>query len=151
MVATPYKNVTFSTGETASKEKFNQAMNNQQWLFENMPKAVYSAGSIKRQAGIKILSGKAVYAPSPLDWLHVEVGFGNVFSPGCQPVVVCTVASGWSHRKYATIAGLGGTGEFIDHRGFIAVVCSYEGLYRGNSKWSVHDVGGHLNWMAIGY
>lgn len=150
MVATPYKNVSWSTADTASKEKLNQMTNNDQWLFENMPKAIYSVGSIKRQAGVKILSGKGVYAPQTTDWAIVEVGFGNVFSPGCQPVVVCTVASYWSHRKYATICGFDGT-EIIDHRGFKAVIGSYEGTVRGNAAWSVLNVGGHVNWIAIGY
>lgn len=150
MVATPYKNTSFSTGETPSREKFNQMANNDQWLFENMPKAIYTAGTNKRQAGVKILSGKAIYSPRTTDWAEVEVSFGSVFSPGCQPVVVCTVASSWSHRKYATMVGFDGT-ELIDHRGFRATVSSYEGTIRGNSTWSVMNVGGHVNWIAIGY
>lgn len=150
MAATPYKPVSWPVGSPTDVARLSQMASNDQYLFENMPKMTYSSAGLKRAAGVKVLSGKALYTAQTVDWAVVDISFGNYFSPGCQPVVVCTVASYWSHRKYVTVCGFDGT-EIIDHRGFKATVASYEGTVRGNAAWSVLNPGGHINWIALGY
>lgn len=144
-----YKNVSWSTGDIPTKEKLNQMTSNDNWLFENMPKAVYNTAGIKRASGIKLLAGTTPYPASTTDWVDATTSFGNFFSPGCKPVVVSTVSTAPSSRKFVTIQSVEGT-EQIDHRGFKARVSNYEWLFDGG-KDRVIKRGGLIMWIAIGY
>lgn len=144
-----YKNVSWSTSETLTKEKLNQMAANDEWLFQNMPKAVYNAAGVKRAAGLKIMAGSSPYPAANADYARVVTNFGNYFSAGCKPVVVATVASGFSDRKYVMVQSLDGH-EQIDHRGFVSWVSSYYWLVDGGKERSITRVG-LVNWIAIGY
>lgn len=144
-----YKNVSWSTGDTAVKEKLNQMANNDQWLFENMPKAVFNSGNIKRAAGVKIMAGASPYPVSITDWVTIQVNFGNFFSAGSSPVVVASASTGGSARKFVTLTGLNGY-DLIDHRGFYACVSNYEWLFDGGRDRNITR-GGLIQWIAVGY
>lgn len=149
MVAQPYKNVTFSTNSPLDKDTLNQMANNSQWLFENLPKVTYAATGIKRSAGMKILAGVTPYQPTPWEHTGVVVNFSNFFTPGCQVVVVANNVSGYTNRKYASLRALDET-EFIDHRGFIAAIGTYEHFFDPTAPKTINRPG-FLSWIAVGF
>lgn len=149
MPATPYKNITWTVGSDMNIDRLNIMANNDQWLFENMPKAVYNSAGVKRAAGIKIMAGTTPYPVSITDWVSIDVSFGSFFSAGSTPVVVATVSTGHSNRKFVTLQGLNGY-EQIDHRGFKAIVSNYEWLFDGGIDRKITRLG-LVNWIAMGY
>lgn len=146
MPATPYKPVAWN-GEPISNAKLQQMADNDQWLFENSPRIRYSSSNnLVRDAGLKVLAGKTMYGTSSTSAVYTDVYFGNFFSAGSHPVVVCTLETGTTlGRKQVTIAGFGGE---VDHVGFRAAIYVDGGVFDGPPTI---EAAGWLNWHAIGY
>jgi hypothetical protein len=144
MTAGPYNPVTF-TSESLTQAKFEQMANNEQWLFENMPRIRYNAAGIVRDAQVKIIAGKIPYAPGgDPDGVEVKVYFGSYFTAGCKPVVV---SSSENVNTQALIVQLNGLGGEIDQRGFNAHIQDREPPSQGG--WKIQS--GWVHWIAIGW
>jgi hypothetical protein len=145
MVSTNYDPVSWTSGPITTNA-LQQMANNDQWIYENMPRMVYYSPSINRSSGLKIASGRTTFGSSHLMYKDVTVYFGNFFTAGCKPVVVATVHSFGGQRQLATVRGLGNA-HAIDNRGFISQISSQE-----NYPHAVNRIaGGILNWIAVGY
>lgn len=143
MTATPYQPISWSSQEPAFKDKLNQMTNNDQWLFENMPKMYYSVNGIKRSTGVKAATGFGVFNASATRYAAGTVSFGDYFSQGCQPVVVVGEMQTYPQREViATIRGIGTA--FPDHRGFEVYLTAV-----GTAKKISSTV--YAPWIAIGY
>lgn len=153
MTASPYKNVTWPIGAPVVTDTLNDMANNDQWLFENMPRIQYSAHGIKRNSGIKILAGVTRYPGNETvaEGSAVDISFGSFFTPGCNPVVVATIsASSSPHKKYVTTSALGAHAvETIDHRGFSAYVSAMP--WSGRVGFVPLGNSGLVHYIAIGY
>lgn len=153
MVALPYKNVTWPLGAPLVTDKLNQMANNDQWLFENMPRMQYTANNVKRASGVKIIAGQTRYpATYNAEYVGVATLFGNFFTPGCQPIVSATPSSNSSpHRLSVTICAYANSGnEVVDHRGFSAFVQSHP-FQATPGQWTPVGNSGVLHWIAVGY
>jgi len=145
MAATPYRPVAVND-KSLTKEKLQQMVNNEQWLFENSPRMRYTMhdGGLTRDNGAKILAGKALFGASTKDWVERTIYFGNFFSAACKPIVQVTIETTGTHlRKLATARSIDG-GE-IDHRGFICHISAQE----RNAK--VIETWGLIHYTAIGF
>lgn len=145
MSSTPYRPITWSDNEPISTDKLNAMTSNDQWLFENAPRMMYSNGIIKTD-GIKILAGTVVM-PGADEWnSNTTVVFPNFFSSGCQPVITVT-ANAWPQGRYhLTISGIG-SGINIDNRGFFLRAAADE----VNPKGMTIGKSFRVHWIAIGY
>lgn len=143
MVASPYRPVSWNS-EPVTQQRLQQMANNMQWLYENNAKVRYSATSITRDNGVKVLVGKTAVPASATDYSDAVVYFGSYFTAGCQPIVTSVYAdTAYGLRKFIVNRGLGGP---IDHRGFIGHVSSHE------PQGIANDIrGGWMHWMAVGY
>lgn len=143
MTATPYQPIQWSNQEPLFKDKLNQMTNNDQWLFENMPKLYYNVSGIKRSTGIKAAAGFGVFNASANRYAAGTVTFGDYFSQGCQPVVVLGALQTYPQREViATIRGIGTI--MPDHRGFEVYLTAV-----GTAKKISSIV--YAPWIAIGY
>lgn len=145
MAATPYRAVSIND-KSLTKEKLQQMVNNDQWLFENTPRVRYNylEGGLVRDSGAKILAGKALFGASTNDWTERTIYFGNFFSAACKPIVTVTVeVTNNSMRRYASVRGL--NGSEIDNRGFLCHISTQEGKF-----WPV-DAWGLIHYTAIGF
>lgn len=146
MATSQYDPVEWTQGPV-SLDGLQQMSNNDQYMFDNMPKMLYSSAGLFRSSGLKISSGRTAYGTKAATWIDITTYFGNFFSVGCNPVVVTTVHSWHGLRKFTTVRGLGNA-ESIDSRGFICQISSHE-----NTTGPKADIitGGFLNWVAVGY
>lgn len=131
-------------------ERMNEMSNNDQWLYENMPRLQYSVNGIKRNSGVKILAGQTRWPAEPRwEYVGLDISFGSFFTPGCNPTVVATAAGSSSpHKKYVTTCSLGAAGnEVIDHRGFTAFVSQTP--FQGAGATPLGN-SGILHWIAVG-
>lgn len=143
--AAPYKPVTFNS-ESLSQAKLQQMANNMQWLFENNPRVRYlPPGGSPRDAGLKIMYGKAPFPIWASGVYDAFIYFGSFFSAGCKPIVTTSLeVTGSRGAKANTIRGLGGE---IDYRGFVARVFTVE---RPGVPTDI-EAGGWIHWQAAGY
>lgn len=116
MGATPFKTLSWGDNEPLYTDKLNAMVNNDQWLFENMPQAKYSAHLLNRQQGIKLVSGFVYLKASANGYSSATAYFGSYFSSGCKPVVVTSLNSYPQGRIHVVTRGIGTF--FPDHRGF---------------------------------
>lgn len=141
MAATPYQPTSW-TSEPVTQAKLQQMSNNDQWLFENMPKIRYTNSGIIKDTGVKMIVGKTPFAASTINVTHVTVNFGNFFSPGCHPIVTATIEAGVNAASVArTHAVLFGNGNIAT--GFDAAIAGDTYRYISNGGW--------LHWQAVGY
>jgi hypothetical protein len=147
MAATPYKPVTWGD-EPIFKDKLNQMTNNDQYIYENMPRVTFNTYGIKRANGLKIMASIAVVPTSLTGWSSATVNFGTFFSSGSRPVIVTgTQPTSGRMRYQVAIKGIG-TGIFYpDHRGFEVHVGADEVLGRNN----VVDAKVYIHFIAIGW
>jgi hypothetical protein len=141
----PYKPVSW-TEEPMSVDKLNQMTNNDQWLFENTPRMRYSAYSLTKPSGLKILSTYA-FIPRTLNrTLSRNVYFGSFFSVGCQPILaVSPVSTGTQRRFFTAVNGIGRA--VPDHTGATITLTASE-LNPKNDK-ILHSVYVHV--IAVGW
>lgn len=117
--------------------------NNDQWLFENMPRIRYSASGLIRDQGIKMIVGKTPFPPqTDRNYAYLNINFGTFFTIGTKPIVIVTFEAqgGSMHRSKVVIQGRGQSE--LDHTGFTAIVTgdSYKSLAAG---W--------VHWQAVGF
>lgn len=125
--------------------------NNDQWLFENTPRITYSANSVRRNSGLKMLASHTRYPATPnSEYTGVKVYFGNFFTPGCHPIVTATVSTSSSpHKKYVTLCNIdGNNNEIVDHRGFTGLIHAVP--WQGTTFDALRN-SGILHWVAVGY
>lgn len=121
----PYKALQWADNEDLDVDKLNAMTNNDQWIFENMPRARYAA-NVGKTAGVKILGTRAVIPATTSSLGRVTVYFGTTFSTGCQPIVVATaVPTNWQRRFHCVVNGLG-KNVLPDHNGCVVTVTSAE-------------------------
>jgi len=124
-VTLPYKALMWADNEDLDVDKLNAMTNNDQWLFENMPRARYS-GNVSKDSGVKILGTRKVIPPNSSSMGSASVYFGNTFSAGCSPIVVASVVStNWQRRFHCVVNGLG-KNAFPDKNGCVITVGSAE-------------------------
>ena len=147
MASTPYRPITWSDNEPLATDKLNAMASNEQWLFENAPRMMYSNAGIIKTDGVKILAGTVVM-PGTAETYNssTTVIFPNFFSSGCQPVVTVT-ANAWPQGRYhLTISGIG-SGVTIDNRGFLLRAAADE----VNSKGMTIGKSFVVHYTAIGW
>lgn len=145
MPASPYKATTWGD-EPVYKDKLNQMVNNDQWIYENMPRVNFSTYGIKRTNGIKVLAGIAI-APAALSVnSKTTYNFGTFFSSGCKPVIVTgTQPTSGRGRYHVVFRGIGT--PYPDHRG-MEVTASTDELVAKNN---VMDARVYVHFVAIGW
>jgi hypothetical protein len=134
MAAKEFAPLTWNDNEPLFMEKLNQMANNEQYLFENMPKMYYNAHGVKKSTGVRILSsvvGIPANSKSPNG--SARYYFGNFFSSGCRPLVVASVNSYPQGRYHLNTRGI--DTFWPDHRGFEARIAADE-LNPKNNKIS---------------
>jgi hypothetical protein len=146
LASTPYKPITWSNNEPLATDKLNAMASNEQWLFENAPRMMYSNGVIKTD-GVKILAGTVVMPGNTETYnTSATVTFPGFFSSGCAPVVTVT-ANAWPQGRYhLTVSGIG-SGINIDNRGFLVRAAADE----VNSKGMTIGSSFRIHYVAIGY
>lgn len=121
MAVTNYQPTNWNDGEPVYTKKLRTMANNDQWLFENMPRMRYNAHDVVRTEGIKIAAGLKPFVPTQNEQYIEPVEFGAFFSSACYPVVVVggliSRVNIQAHTGARAFAGLQ-----IDHRGFEAIV-----------------------------
>lgn len=116
MAIVPYKAVSWSDNEPLFTSKLNQMANNDQWLYEHMPRMLYTAYNQRKADGLKIASGILMCQPAPSGIQQHVVYFGSFFSESCTPVVVTGLMHQGEVRMTFGVKGIGQT--YVDHRGF---------------------------------
>lgn len=139
---TVYKQVSWN-GEAISEAKLKQMVNNDQFLFENMPKVRYSVNGLVRDASLKMLVGKTPFpVRSTANFEYLTINFGSFFSQGSHPVVTATVETtgGSMHRSKVVVQGFGGE---LNHTGFTAIITDDAHRSIATPGW--------IHWQAVGY
>jgi hypothetical protein len=117
MAGEAYKPISWSTNDRAFKDKLNAMANNDQFLFENMPRAQYTYSGLTRTTGIKIAAGYIHLGSRGDAYAAATYHFGTYFSQGCRPVVV--VGHAFSFPQRNIVVAVNGIGNRIpDHTGF---------------------------------
>jgi hypothetical protein len=136
----------WSDNEALDVDKLNAMTNNDQWLFENMPRARFSVNPVKN-TGVKILGVRGYVAPSSASSGATNVYFGNMFSQGCRPLVVASaVHTNWQRRSHVAVNGLGNLAE-PDYTGCKVTVSIDE----WNSKYLKVASGIYVHILAMGW
>lgn len=132
--------------EPVSVEKLSVMADNDQALFEIKPTAVLKHQSVVKNKGVRMLAGSQLYQPS-LTWATtVDHYFGNFFSAGCYPVVICNIYGYPQTATYIHPKGLGNT-QLPDHRGFSVYVRSNERVgFKGTLSRPYY-----ITYIAIGW
>lgn len=144
MAATPYRAVSWQPNEVISEGKMDQLANNGQWLFENMPRARYTAHGVRRAEGVRIACGLCLVPAGTVPNYDREVYFGDFFSSGCMPIVTTAFVSN-QRRVWVTIAGLGRFHP--DDRGFQVHVT----MGSDNPENDQLHKDAYVSWQAMGY
>lgn len=122
----------------------DQLASNTQWLFDNMPRARYTAHGVRQNEGVKIAAGLCLIPASDMARANREVTFGDFFSVGCQPVVTTGIVA-TQRRIHATIDGIGQLHP--DHRGFQVHI--YMDIPNEENNFIARNF--YVSWHAIGY
>lgn len=144
MAATPFKPVTWTT-DVVTKQKLQDMSNNDQWLFENMPRIRYSSSGITKDTGVKIISGKTIFTVTNTKQSVTSVQFGSFFTIGSRPTVTFSIqgTGGHHHALQGVTQALAGRGE-IDHTGFLVVIST------ASTNFNISQPG-WIHWTAVGY
>lgn len=145
MSATPYTTVSWNDMEITSTDKLNQMTNNDQWLFENTPRAYYNTTGVARSSGVKILAGIATLAPVATSYTSLQISFGTFFTTGCVPVCTLGLMTYPRFRMSVSFTGIGQVQP--DSRGINVRVASTEPIST-NQKI---DNTVQINYIAIGW
>lgn len=145
MATTPFRIVSWQPNEILTHSKLNQFSDNQQWLYDNMPRARYMfTGGARRNEGVKILGGYCLIPATSEAESNQTVNFGEFFTPGCKPIITTGTLS-IQRRMHITYDGIG---TFMpDHRGFIIHVRT-DAAYEKNNVISRNM---YVGWQALGY
>jgi hypothetical protein len=130
MTAKPYAPQSWSDNEPIFLEKLNAMTNNDQYLFENQPTVYYNGHGIRKTSGTKIMSAAvSIGARASLNGGNTFY-FGNFFSAGCRPLVICSVNSYPQGRYFLATRGIGTF--WPDHRGFEVRIAASEANPKAN-------------------
>lgn len=146
MSATGYKPLSWNQGDNITKEKLNQMANNDQWLFDNIPRADYQALGVHKNEGIRIAAGVALIKASTKPWGFTDVHLSNFFSSGSTPIVT-TGGAVTTHIRRAIISVNGFGRTHPDNRGFRIWVSLDQRPWEPNRIFSPF----YVPWHAIGY
>jgi hypothetical protein len=145
MAATPYKPTTWGD-EPIYTDKLLQMTNNDQYLYENMPRMSFNTYGIKRTSGLKIMAAICIVPASASSGSTAVFNFGTFFSSGCKPVIVTgnqpTQGTRW--RNHVIMRGIGS--YYPDHRGVTISVMANEPTTKTNSVGTTY-----VHFIAIGW
>lgn len=145
MTTTAFKAVSFSPNELISDPKMDIITDNEDFLFRNTPRAIYTLPGIARVEGVRFASGRALISRSVSDSASVDVTFGNYFSNGCQPIITNGIISDNQTQVFCVVHGIG---KIIpDHTGFRIEV----NIAATNKKLDKIARGFYVTWTAMGY
>lgn len=144
-MSTPYKSVSWQDNEPIFTNKLNTMAANDQWLYENSPRMLYSAGALKRSQGVKLASGILLCNPNSYGVQQHVVYFGSFFSEACSPQVFVQLVHQGEVRITFGVKGIGQTS--IDHRGFEIL----GGAINHSPTWKAMTKQFWLNWLAVGW
>lgn len=119
--------------------------NNDNWLRDHTPRAVYRGPAGRHNVGVKILAGTCLITPSKKPYGNKAVYFGDFFSSRCQPVVTTGTVSAHQRRIHVTLNGFGRLHP--DRRGF-RVFINIDAKNKKNNKIARRF---HVHWQALGY
>lgn len=146
-----YEPVSWVPGDNLDAEKFQQMSENDQFLFENVFETEYNGYGVRRNEGLKILTGVVAMPARDSLTTEVDVAFPSYFGVGCSPVVVATCSTRNRVRSMVTVRGRGGQ-KNPDHLGFHITLAHQLGV---NLKYDNPDEETsriqHVHWIAIGY
>lgn len=144
MAVVPYKAVSWQDNEPLFTSKLNQMANNDQWLYENTPRMLYTPYNQRRTEGLKIASGILLCNPAPSGIQQHVVYFGSFFSQACTPVVVTGLMHQGEVRMTFGVKGIGQT--YVDHRGFELLGGA---IHHGTTKAFTKQF--WVPWIAMGF
>lgn len=103
----PYKPISVSEGPITT-DVMNQFANNDQWLFENMPRISYRAYGTVKNTGLKILATDVIIPQTNARGTSRGIYFSGYFSAGCNPIVVAQpIATNGQRRFFCHVNGIG--------------------------------------------
>lgn len=108
MASTEFQVVSWQPLDVISQDKLSAMVNNDNWLRDNTVRARYSGNGVKKDTGIRILTGLVLItsgksaSPQPK-----TVGFDNYFSQSCTPIVTTGIISSAQRQIFVTIDGPG--------------------------------------------
>lgn len=128
-----------------TETKMDRIGSNLQWLYERMPRAKYDAWNVKQDKGVKIVGGMVSIPPDKDGIVVKNVYFGDIFTPGCRPIVTMGIISDALRRVYITIDGIGTV--LPDDRGFqVHANATY-----ANKNTTKFTRTFYVAWQAMGY
>jgi hypothetical protein len=147
MAVTQFTPITWGD-EPIFKDKLNAMANNDQYLYERMPRMLFDSKGVKKTTGLKILAGTTIMPVNSQIWSGKQVYFGDFFSSGCKPIVVTSyVPLGGRWRYHMVTRGLANSMN-LDHRGATFTIGAD---YYGTSTSNIVDHQVELHYIAIGY
>lgn len=107
MAVTSFVGVQWQPLDIIDETKMRRMSDNIQYVHDNTPRTLWNAGKANaRKQGIKIISGRGTIAKAPKKSnARVTVGFGNFFSPGCQPQITTGIMSPVQQNIFCTFRG----------------------------------------------
>lgn len=113
--------VSWPVGSPVSSQKLQTMADNIQILNDKIPSMVFAANGLSKSKNIKVFVGNTVFKPLKAGNQAATIYFGNLFSPGCNPMIALGVNGKVQSRYHANYQGLGGD-LWADHRGCIVSV-----------------------------
>ncbi len=144
MAVTPYKATSWQDNEPIFTSKLNQMTNNDQWLYENTPRMMYTAYNQKRTEGLKVACGYLLCQPAANGIQQHTVQFPNFFSEACTPIVITGLMHNGEVRLHHGIRGI--NQQYPDHRGFEIL-----GNVDVTGKWTRMTKIFWIPWIAMGF
>ena len=145
MASTPFKVVSWAPLDPITDEKLDAMVNNDNWLRDNMMRGKYSANSVNRENGMRMLAGLALITSGKAASKSVNVSFGNYFSEACRPIVTTGIVSAGQRQIYSTIDGPGSKPQ-PTRDGFQAHV-----FVNSSNKKKKIARNFYISWHALGY
>ena len=141
IAASPFKRISWQINEAITTTKTNAMANNDNWLYENMPRLQYW-GAVKRATGLKMLAGITYLNPAKTNKLGKTITFGSYFSAGCRPIIVTGTQGSNAMRAHCTFRGISNLNP--DHLGFVVT------LYASQAGQTFSS-GVYVNCIAVGF
>lgn len=157
MPQTPFKAITWTTGDPITKDKMDAMANNDIWLKENSPRAHYSKvpGDEEYESGLVLVSGRAYVPRRMYDAIgRANVYFGSAFLPTTRPQVTTGIVSDTTPNFWVILNGL--PGVFLpDYRGFqlaleIETPATRPRKVRGRTQTNPLARSTYVCWQALG-
>lgn len=143
MAVIPYKKINWNPNDLITDTKMDTVNSNIEYLYQNMPRARYSAYGINRTEGVKIMSGLTGFAGRNAASGGANVNFGNFFAAGSHPVITTGVLGDYAFHIHVTYRGLGVFHP--DHRGFYIQIYNNPPTANKTIKKTMY-----VSWIAMG-